>query len=476
MKLNPSGTLRVLWLALLFLCSSPLRAEQFGLFTYQVVNDTSVTITDYPDNATGPVEIPSEIAGKPVTSLEGAFWGCTGLTSVTIPSGVISIGELAFSECTGLTSFTIPSSVTSIGLAAFRKCTQLTSIIIPSSVTSISASAFAFCTGLTGIIIPSSVTSINFNSFADCTGLTSAFIPSSVTSIGDGAFSGCTGLTGIIIPSSVTMINFNAFAGCTGLSNVIIPSSVTRIAEGAFYCCTGLTSITIPSSVTSIRLKSFAYCTGLTSVRIPSSVKTIDESAFYCCTGLTSITIPSSVTRMDRSFVSCTKLTNVAFSGNMPVMYPGSFDGSAPGFTIYYLSRSSGFTSPKWQGYPVIMINETTYPAARWLMNYGLRHDTGLHTDPDVDGVDLRMAWALKLDPSFPQQNQLPVPVLNGNTLSLGFHASTPGFTYRAETSTDLVKWTTTGVTQSAPGPEGRSTASVTRDAPTRYLRLALGN
>jgi hypothetical protein len=43
------------------------------------------------------------------------FSDCTGLTSVTIPSGVTSIGWYAFSDCTGLTSVTIPDSVTSIG-------------------------------------------------------------------------------------------------------------------------------------------------------------------------------------------------------------------------------------------------------------------------------------------------------------------------------------------------------------------------
>ena len=45
-----------------------------------------------------------------------------GLTSVTIPNSVTSIGDYAFSWCSGLTSFTIPNSVTSIGREAFRSC------------------------------------------------------------------------------------------------------------------------------------------------------------------------------------------------------------------------------------------------------------------------------------------------------------------------------------------------------------------
>ena len=58
-----------------------------------------------------------------------AFSQCSGLTSVTIPNSVTSIGEKAFRDCSGLTSITIPNSVTSIGDYAFFDCSDLTSII-----------------------------------------------------------------------------------------------------------------------------------------------------------------------------------------------------------------------------------------------------------------------------------------------------------------------------------------------------------
>jgi hypothetical protein len=62
-----------------------------------------------------------------------AFYGCTGLTTITIPNSVTSIGESAFYGCTGLTTITIPNSVTSIEAGAFSGCTSLTSVTMPLS-------------------------------------------------------------------------------------------------------------------------------------------------------------------------------------------------------------------------------------------------------------------------------------------------------------------------------------------------------
>ena len=122
---------------------------------------------------TGDIIIPKTIVdnGKTynVTSIGyGAFMGCKGVTSVTIPNSVTSIGKSAFSDCSGITSVAIPNSVTSIGDRAFSGCSGLTSVAIPNSVTSIGSGAFEGCTGLTSVTIPNSVTSIGSGAFYDC--------------------------------------------------------------------------------------------------------------------------------------------------------------------------------------------------------------------------------------------------------------------------------------------------------------------
>ncbi|MBV3429086.1 leucine-rich repeat domain-containing protein [Prevotella copri] len=125
------------------------------------------------------------------------------------------LGDYAFSDCRGLTSLTIPSSITSIGLGAFLYCSGLTSLTIPSSVTSIGKSAFQGCCGLTSLAIPFSITSIGESAFAWCSGLTSLTIPSSITSIGKSAFEGCSGLTSIYVyPENLPKLGKDVFNGC----------------------------------------------------------------------------------------------------------------------------------------------------------------------------------------------------------------------------------------------------------------------
>ena len=115
-----------------------------------------------------------------------AFDGCDSLKSVIIPAGVTSIGNNAFNGC-GLTSISLPSSVVTIGDYAFEGCGSLTSVTIKDKVDTIGAFAFS-CSGLTSVTISSGVASIGEEAFGCCFGLPSIAVPDSVTAIGDNAF------------------------------------------------------------------------------------------------------------------------------------------------------------------------------------------------------------------------------------------------------------------------------------------------
>ena len=328
--------------------------------------------------------------GECVSSIgEYAFYDCSGISSITIPSSVTSIGDNAFS-CSSIDTVTINSNallshsytsshnlgssfgnqvkayvfgecVSSIGEYAFYDCSGITSITIPSSVTSIVFNAFYGCIGLTSIkvepgntkydsrngcnaiietatntlvfgckntVIPYGVTGIGDSAFNNCSGLTSMSIPNSVTSIGDGAFSDCSGLTSITIPNSVTSIGNYAFSGCSGFHSISIPNSVTSIGDGVFSDCGGLIWLTIPNSITSIGDYSFQNCTNLTLITIPDGVTSIGNYAFKNCKSLVSITIPNSVRSIgDYSFSDCSGLETISLGAELSVIGTKAFLG-----------------------------------------------------------------------------------------------------------------------------------------------------
>ena len=331
--------------------------------TWTLSNDGTLTIsgTDMPDyDFSGSNfapwyfqkdKIKKIVIEKGVTSIgDYAFFGCSGLTSVTIGNSVMSIGKSAFSGCSGLTSITIPNSVTSIGNNAFDGCCSgLTSITVEKENSNynsrnncnaiIETKSNTLIIGCKNTIIPNSVTSIGNSAFRDCSGLSSLTIPNSVTSIGDYAFYNCSCLTSLTIPNSVMSIGKDAFWQCSGLTSVIIGNSVTSIGNGAFWACSALKKVFNSSSLSMKRGLSnngyIAYYANVVynnvsiegnfrickdgkgnscvcdyfgtdnSITLPKNIYGIADYAFSACCDLISVTIPNNVK----------SIGNYAFSG-----------------------------------------------------------------------------------------------------------------------------------------------------------------
>ena len=342
------------------------------------LDDGTLEITKYLGNSATCV-IPGEIDGKKVTEIgDSAFKGCTELTSITIPDGVIGIGNKAFSDCTSLETVTIPASVTYVRDSAFYGCTSLKSVTVPESVTYIGGYAFAECYSLKYVDIHANVTGIGTSPFCNCRSLeninideankwyttvdgvlydkdktelinypagkkdSSYVIPEGIRTIREQAFYGCLNLCELTIPDSVTEIESGAFE-CSSLisdeygtikyvdgwvvgsghtANVVLKDGTRGIAFEAFSCDEIIEKVTMPDTVKYINAYAFENCTNLSEVLLSSSLENIESGAFFNCMKLADIVIPDSVISITSDAFLNTALLD---KQNTPVKYAGKW-------------------------------------------------------------------------------------------------------------------------------------------------------
>lgn len=259
-----------------------------------------------------------------------AFYQCTNLTSVTIPSSVTTIGNQAFQLCTNLTDLTIPRGVTSIGDAAFNYCYGLTSITIPETVTTIGSSTFARCDNLESIIIPEGVTSIGYRAFHS-TKLSSVTLPSTLTSIGEEAFGSCRYLSSVTCLVETPLdINQNTFSYYNNVPLYVPEGSVSAYQNHAVWGQFNIIAIpTVTSTIDGItyQFKTDGTATviegaaTLRNANIPETVPYEDEE--YTVTVIGS-----------NAFANSSNLKTVILPATLTEIRPGAFYGTTLNYVI----------------------------------------------------------------------------------------------------------------------------------------------
>ena len=187
-------------------------------------------------------------------------------TQVTLLESVTSIGRYGIAMCSKLTGLSIPKGVTGIGDFGLAG-NGLTAVTLPDGLQSLGRGAFDSCASLTNTTLPAAITAVPGKCFADCTKLLNVKYAGTVTAIGDLAFESCKALTAAPIPETVTAIDKAAFTGCTALTDVTIPAGVSTIPEDCFRGCTALADIDLPGTVTHVGYNAFTGCTALKDVR-----------------------------------------------------------------------------------------------------------------------------------------------------------------------------------------------------------------
>ncbi len=176
-------------------------------------------------------------------------WGeySDAIQTVTVASGVKSVGRWAFADCAKLTSVTLPEGLTAISYGAFENCVALTSVSLPSTLKSINYGAFQNCKSLTSIDLPEGLTVLEGKAFAGCSSLEEITVPAGITELKWGVFEGCTSLKSAPIHEEIKSIDAYAFKDCEGIRNVTVPMSVKSIGGNAFERCVSLIKLVVSS-------------------------------------------------------------------------------------------------------------------------------------------------------------------------------------------------------------------------------------
>ena len=340
------------------------------------------TISDYA--FTNNVGMKSANIGTAVKIIgNNAFSGCTVLADITLGTSLQSIGNEAFMSVGSLTtswnSLIFPESLTSIGIKAFYG-SGLTDITIPNKVSTLGESCFAENKNLQTVFVGSGCQILPKNIFSGCSSLKQVHLSAGLLTIDDAVFANCTAMESISIPGTVAQVgNLQwwkyktdcselPFYNCTSLKRVRFEDGVQPIVFGshnyggnstsqnylaynkglfsscpleevyvgrnitylknvdysfesyphaygysAFYDQPKLAKITISPSVTKIAPYLFYKNAAITMTELPK-VKEIGRSAFEECSKLTTLNLGQALEIVgDCAFQNCTNVTKLTF-------------------------------------------------------------------------------------------------------------------------------------------------------------------
>lgn len=268
---------------------------------FYTVSDGKATITGYNGSSAGPADstihlyIPETLGGSPVTAINNyVFLNHTELHCVNFPSSLVSIGTSAFQSCKLYEiNFSANGALTTISDSAFYSGgnNYLTTLVIPTSVVTIGSYAFRGYNTLN---------SITFTGASDNT--------AHLQSIGEHAFmpenqnhgvAYADATNDLVFPNTLTSIGDSAFAWCHYLKSITFMDNddadiTLSIAKWAFSRVYNVQTITFSKNLKSIGQTAFEHLTEagnqnratLHSVYIPSSVTNISSGAFAACNGI----------------------------------------------------------------------------------------------------------------------------------------------------------------------------------------------
>jgi hypothetical protein len=303
------------------------------------------------------------------------------LVMLTLPEGLIFIGNQSFKDCSSLVSVTMPEGVESIGDHAFKGCKSLASVNFPKELKTIGKNAFEY-TAINSAKLPEGLVSIGDWAFANTKSLASVTFPESLVSIGGHAFNGSS-ITSAILGNKVTTLGSSVFQNCTSLQSAVIPSSLTTLSNFMFRGCSSLTSLALPALKQYIHWETFRGCVNVTFTVAGGGNYTAGENGKVLVDETNRIVVaPSLAGNVTLSgyagvlgfvFTDNTKITSVKFAEGMEIgweLFGGCTNLTAVDFpsTMTAFIGSFGESSDKTKPTPiqtVILRANVVVPAPR---------------------------------------------------------------------------------------------------------------
>lgn len=208
------------------LMANPL-ATGDGAVQEWVVAEPEGTINTNPDNGVFANEgnIRTLVVGERLMGIGNyAFYGCTGLESITLGNGLTEMGHHAFANCVNMAAIGLDfnSRLQYISDYTFLNCRALMEFTLPASVTKIYDHAFEGCSNLGLTAGTLDIAGVNEGKNV------------TLDDLGVSVFKGCTRISDLTLPESITgKINLNNFEGCNGLKRIKVESPYTDF-EGEY--------------------------------------------------------------------------------------------------------------------------------------------------------------------------------------------------------------------------------------------------
>ncbi len=312
------------------------------------IPQTVTKISDYAFAGNTRLETVSKIGSGTISVGNGAFSGCSALTSITFWDNIDNIGQYAFALCTKLKSVTMGKNLTTLGKYAFEGCSSLENIQFNSECKLDAIPQYAFSgTQITALTLGDSIKTVCSYAFFGCDKLKTVNF-NKVQKVESFAFKDCYGadeaasIKEVALPASLVDFDPRAFDGCKYITNYKVSqdnaayaakddlyflSDGTPVAVGCVYSKDGKTLVVAPASLpldlllkgTTETIGKYAFAgSNASSIDAKqSAIKIIEEGAFKGCYLLSKIELPSSVTAIkQQAFYGCNLLSLVTFDGN----------------------------------------------------------------------------------------------------------------------------------------------------------------